>query len=326
MRMRTIAIVFFASHVLAIPTFAQPATSRVAETSRLEFHSDVLMNLHHTLFGAAWARRPQAGTLQALAGALPAPPDAALSAEERAAWNGAVDYYDKELASRDLLRGKGMYEIKMALVAGDLTSEAIGKPLRAVLASALPVYRKHFWPSHDRINRAWIDRTVRGVRDVGPQVIERLTKLYGRPWFDETVRVDVVWVGNRQGAYATDEPTHATISSGDPGNSGWAAVEIVFHEVSHTLIAGIEKQLATALGDRLREHGILWHVVQFYITGYVVRAVLAARKVEYTPVVEEIFGRAWGQYRGVVAQNWQPYVDGKVTLQQAIDGTVRALQ
>ena len=195
-----------------------------------------------------------------------------------------------------------------------------------MLESAAPIYRKHFWPSHDRINRAWIDRTLKGIRDVGPQVIERLTKLYGRPWFDETVRVDVVWVGNRQGAYATDEPTHATISSGDPGNSGWAAVEIVFHEISHTLIAGIEKQLEAALGDRLREHGILWHVVQFYITGYVVRAVLAARNIEYTPVVEEIFGRAWGRYRPVVSQNWQPYVDGKVTLQQAIDGTIRGLK
>lgn len=28
----------------------------VAEASHLQFHSDVLLNLHHTLYGAAWAR------------------------------------------------------------------------------------------------------------------------------------------------------------------------------------------------------------------------------------------------------------------------------
>ena len=31
----------------------------VAEASHLQFHSDVLLNLHHTLYGAAWARRPE---------------------------------------------------------------------------------------------------------------------------------------------------------------------------------------------------------------------------------------------------------------------------
>ena len=262
---------------------AQAIDQPVASEVQLEFHRNLLMNLHHALYGAAWARRPEAGTLRALAGPLPSPLDARMTAEERAAWDAAVDYYGKQVASRDLLFGRGMRELKMALVAGDLSREAVGGELRRVLESVTPVYRKHFWPAHDRANRAWIERAIAGVRTIAPDVISRLTKLYTTPWFTSPVRIDVVWVGNRQGAYATDGPTHATISSGAANNTGWSAVEIVFHEISHILIEPIEKELATALGDRRRDHGVLWHVVQFYITGQVVRDVLATRGISYSP-------------------------------------------
>ena len=100
---------------------AQTTSQPVASESRLEFHSDLLMNLHHTLYGAAWARRPEAGTLRALAGPLPSALDAEMTREERTVWDAAVDYYDKQDAPRDLLFGRGMRELKMALVAGDLS-------------------------------------------------------------------------------------------------------------------------------------------------------------------------------------------------------------
>jgi hypothetical protein len=196
-----------------------------------------------------------------------------------------------------------------------------------VLESVRPVYRTHFWPAHDRANRAWNERTVDGVRSIAPDVIARLTKLYAKPWFTSPVRIDVVWVGNRQGAYATDGPTHATISSGAANNTGWSAVEIVFHEISHILIEPIERQLATALGDRLRDHGVLWHVVQFYVTGQVVRDVLATRGISYDPYMYStgLFDRAWSRYRAAVERNWRPYVDGRITLEQAVTGTVKGL-
>jgi hypothetical protein len=213
----------------------------------------------------------------------------------------------------------------MALVDGNLAADAVGDELRRVLDAAAPVYRKHFWPAHDRANRAWIERAADGVRATAPEVIARLTKLYTMPWFDSPVRVDVVWVGNRQGAYATVGPTHATISSGAANNTGWSAVEIVFHEISHILVEPIQQRLATALGERLRDHSVLWHVVQFYITGQVVRDVLAAKGINYEPYLYStgLFDRAWGRYREAVEQHWRPYVDGRITLDQAIERTVK---
>jgi hypothetical protein len=42
------------------------------------------------------------------------------------------------------------------------------------------------------------------------------------------------------------------------------------------LILPTEKMLANTLGDHLREHGVLWHVIQFYVTGAAMKQVLRA--------------------------------------------------
>jgi hypothetical protein len=298
-----------------------------AEVSNLQFHSNFWMNLHHVLYAAAWSSRPEAGTLRALAGRLPAPLEAPFTDEERAVWRAAVEYYDRELAGRDLLRGRGMLALKVGLVAGDLSDEAVGASLRQVLESAAPVYRRHFWPAHDRANREWIAALDERMRAAGADVIPRLEKFYGVAWFTEPVRVDVVRVGNRQGAYTTIGPAHVTISSSDPDNTDWSAMEIVFHEVSHVLVLPLQKELASALGEGLREHGVLWHVVQFYVTGAAVQQALRARGVDYVLYMYStgLFDRAWSRYRKPVEANWGPYVEGKVVREAAVAGTVRDL-
>ena len=300
----------------------------VAEVAQLQFHSDFLLNLHHTLYAAAWDKRPEAGTLRAFAGRLPAPLEAPMSPEERKAWEAAVTHYDEHVASRDLLFGKGMVSLKDALADGNLSSDAVGKELRDVLEAATPVYRRHFWTAHDRANRAWIGQTSEKLKMVAPNVVKRLEQLYGVPWFTSPTRVDVVWVGNRQGAYTTNGPTHVVISSGDPENTDWTSVETVFHEVSHTLVLPIQEKINRALGDRRKAHGVLWHVVQFYLTGAVVQEVLKARGVDYTPYMYStgLLDRAWSQYRKPVEDNWSPYVMGKVTLDEAIAATVAAVK
>ena len=325
---------FLAASITAFVTLGPPSSVTgqeqrvVAEVSNLRFHSDFWMNLHHVLFAAAWAERPEAGTLRALAGRLPAPLDAPFTDDERAAWRGAVEHYNRRVASRDLLFGRGMEAIKEALVAGDLSRPAIDPDLRWALESAAPIYRRHFWPAHDRANREWIAAVAERVRTTGPGVIQRLEKFYGVSWFSEPVRVDVVWVGNRQGAYTTDgPPPHATISSGAANNTGWAALEIVFHEVSHVLILPLQKELESALGARVRDHGVLWHVIQFYLTGAAVQQALRDKEIEYEPYLYAtgLLDRAWGKYRSVLDAQWAPYVAGKITREAAISGTVGAV-
>ena len=307
---------------------AQADPTVVADAHQLRFHSDMWMNLHHTLYAAAWARRPEAGTLRALAGGLPAAlPVDGLTPEERKAWTDAVDYYDRQLAARDLLFDERMDAIKSALAAGDLSRPSIGSDLRAVLQAAGPVYRGRFWPEHDRANRAWIAAAVERIRVIGAPTIARLAHVYETTWFTSPVRVDVVWVGNRQGAYTTTTPPHAVLSSGDRELTGWTSAEIVFHEVSHVLVAKVSRAINTALGDRRREDGQLWHVVQFYLTGAVVQEALRSRGIDYEPYMYAtgLLDRAWGRYRKPVEENWKPYLDGRVSLDEAVSRTVAAV-
>ena len=233
---------------------AQGAARSVAEVANVRFYSDELMNLHHTLYAAAWHGRAQGRPLsQRLAQA----PTAPFTPEERAAWDDAVRYYDRELASKDLLFGDGMVFIKYALVHTGLDDPAIAPGLRAVLRAALPVYRSRFWPEHDRVNWAWI---------------------------------------------------------------------AVVSEYSHILILDLQKRLETALGEDLKPHPVLWHAIQFYLTGEVVRAALARRNVVFTPASAGMFERAWPQYREPIADAWGPYLVGRRTMDEAVAATVAALK
>jgi hypothetical protein len=301
------------------------ADAPVSTTAQLEFHSSFWLNLHHTLFAAAWARRPNTDQRR-LVGALPSPLIGPLSDEERAAWDAAVAYYDRELADRDLRTGKGMTSIKLSLAAETLSGEAIGPEPRAVLDRAAPVYRRHFWPAHDRSNREWIRATSEHLRSIERDLVTSHERLYARPWFASPVRVDVVWVGR---AYTTLDPfTHATVSPAEgAGLTGWTGVEITVHEVCHELILPTEAALAEAFGDRARQHGGLWHVVQFYQTGAALQQILRARDIDYTPYMYStgLFDRAWSQYRKPVEDAWGPYVRGEISRAVAIERLVAAV-
>ena len=303
---------------------AQGAARSVAEVANVRFYSDELMNLHHTLYAAAWHGRAQGRPLsQRLAQA----PTAPFTPEERAAWDDAVRYYDRELASKDLLFGDGMVFIKYALVHTGLDDPAIAPGLRAVLRAALPVYRSRFWPEHDRVNRAWIAVVSERLAALAPDVIPRLETLYGTRWFAMPERADVVWGGSWAGDYATDGPPHATMSSTHPGmQDQWLAAETLFHEYSHILILDLQKRLETALGEDLKPHPVLWHAIQFYLTGEVVRAALASRNVGFTPASAGMFERAWPQYREPIADAWGPYLVGRRTMDEAVAATVAALK
>jgi hypothetical protein len=306
---------------------AGPASADVpvSTVAQLEFHSSFWLNLHHTLFAAAWARRPDTGKRR-LVGPLPSALAGQLSDEERATWDAAVAYYDRELADRDLRTGRDMTSIKLSLVAENLSGEGIGPELRTVLERTAPVYRRQFWPAHDRANRDWIRATNDLLRTVEHELITSHERLYGRPWFASPVRVDIVWAGR---AYTTLNPmTHATVSPVEVSElADWAGVEMIVHEVCHELILPTQEALAEALGDRAGEHGGLWHVIQFYQTGASLQRILRARDIDYSPYMYStgLFDRAWSQYRKPVEDSWTPYVRGEITRAQAIERLVAAI-
>lgn len=306
---------------------AADRTEPFGAVTSLEFHSAFWPNLHHVLYAAAWARRGPA--VRSLAGKLPAPLTGVLASSEQDAWDRAIAYYDRELAALDLLFSDQMQAIGKALLAGcplDMPA-GLAPEHAAVLASAAPVYRAHGWVEHDRANRAWITGAVERILTLSPAVQDRLAQLYGTPWFEAPVRVDVVIVGNRQGAYTRDAPAHITISSSHPGGQGWAAAEVVFHEASHALVDPVEQAFEREAQAAARQLPDLWHAALFYLTGEVVRQALAERGIEYVPYVyaNGLFERAWPQLRAPLETHWRPYVDGQIGLDEAVRRVVAAV-
>jgi hypothetical protein len=229
------AVALLASTLCSVTAAAEPP---VAEVSQLHLYSSFWPNLHHFLYVSAWATRPVVPRAPRLAMPLPADPVVSLTPEEKSTWNAAVTYYDRNVASRDLLFDDDLTHIKLALADADdtLGNVRIDGALRSALLEAAPVFRKYWWSDHDAANRSWIERISRQTPWVAGPTIARLTALYGGPWFTTPIRVDVVRAGKSQGAYTSNNPRPLiVVASGDSSYDGWSGTEMLFHESSHAL-------------------------------------------------------------------------------------------
>jgi hypothetical protein len=308
---------------------AQQAPELVAEQRPFAVYSAMWPNLHHLLWAEAWSRRPSTGA-PSPAGTLPEPRDAALTPAEKAAWDAAVKYYDDELADLHPLFELGPIRKLMIAAGADLPASGLKVEHRRTLTAAAAVYRKHWWPAHDKANRAWVPDPMTKLTALGPGVPDRIARLFGATWFKDRVRVDVIRVGLREGAYASIDPApaHITISSSAPNNTGWMAVEVLLHEASHALAMPLMQAFeaeSKAQGKNTRD---LWHVALFYLTGEVVRQSLNARNIAYEPYLYKtgLFDRAWPQFKAPIEQHWRAYVDGRMPRDEAIKAIVAAVK
>jgi len=270
-----------------------------------EFHSGFWINLHQFLIHEAAAP--------------------ATTETEPAEWREAVDYYRREIAGRDLLQ-KGAAAINNLLAAAgsadELSAGGLGEQFAAVLGKAAPVYRRTRWAEHNRSNLAWIEAVKPLVAKYGAAMCTDIAAAYGTPWPKAPIRVDVSAYAGPVGAYTTVEPTHITISSTDKGYRGDAALEMLFHESSHSL----DEKLQTELQRELSARGLLFkrrnfgHAILFYTAGEVTLKYLTG----YQPYDERngILENAWPGSLVVLERDWKPYLDGRTDLESAIRAVV----
>ncbi len=349
--------------------------SQMGSLPVFEFHSGFWINLHHFLYQQARARRDsKAAATKPGAEAAPAPAKEgpALSESEQRAWDAAVNYYAANYANRDLLFNSEMSALKNQLgdfencedLAGRSRKECDGglpAPVTNILDRAAPVYRKHWWPAHDRANRHWFAVVAPLIRQKGLDLADRLAQIYAGRWPAEKIRVDLSVYANWAGAYTTLDPLRVTISSTDPRNQGPESLEIVFHEASHGVAGPVQDAIVREC--RQRDKPIprdLWHALLFYTTGEAVKAALRAAspadsdapvaraanespgaatapgipaavdtdgKPGYIPyaVREGLYARGWTGYQQLLEKFWQPYLDGRATFDDAIARMVSSL-
>jgi hypothetical protein len=318
-------------------TLYQRSSAPVEGTYPFEFHSGFWINLHHFLFEQALLRRQAANSSQTAKN--PTSPKNQLSAEQQRQWDAALNYYTKTMIKRDLTHDDEMITINDQLAesegAADLSKSGLSSDLIKILESVAPIYRARWWSQHDRANRFWIAIVTPMVQQFGRTLINQLTAAYKAKWPADLIRVDVVEYANWAGAYTTfdrADRVHITISSPDPGNQSFAALEILFHESSHWMVGPRNGAVARAIAreSQAKNRPIpdgLWHAIIFYTAGEFTRRNLSEYGVsDYIPIgYRGLYERAWPKFQRPLELYWQPYLDGTVDFDKAMSNLINAL-
>jgi hypothetical protein len=310
---------FGALFVASLPTVAAPAIEPPAHQVRFEFHSAFLMNLHAFLLDASTRKREISG-YNWVASPTPA---------EAKTLKRAIVFYQSNYAQRNLLDDPTMSDIKKALSVNDSRQDPNGlnlpPALTAILGSASSIYLRCLWPAQNRSNREWIRQVKLLNAQYGAEVQADIEHFMNHRFQTTPIRVDiVVATGSRNGGY-TD--TQTILPSGRTDYQGLQALEMLYHEATHIDVADtVTEEIDAELTAKHRSADSLWHAVQFYTVGEVVKDVYRRkRNIDYQTYADlnGVYTRgSWPTYRAALEAEWRPYLQGHATMQQAITGMV----
>lgn len=315
-------------------TLVSPAPCADSGAPRLVMRSGFWLNLHNFLHKEGKRARRMDNDGSGARGNIAADTLGvrSLTPDERSRWDAAVRYYTQMLSMSMTARTDSLVlqvEAPLALVGDDATLSGTGldPALIAQLEGVADIYRAVWWPIHSRHDDSWIASARQLVERYDGCVYPRLARALESSWPD-SIRVDASVYATWFGAYATRaRGPHVTISSNAIGNLDSYALESVLHESAHA--GGLLDHLESAIATRATAHQVsvfpdLAHLVLFYTAGDVVRDVLPT----HIPYAER-FG-IWAQndvasqLHKAIAETWQPYLDGRVAFDTAVDRLVLA--
>jgi hypothetical protein len=309
---------------------AQPQQSGSVLLKQFQFESKLWPNLHHFLYILGRARNGAFDSGRAAVKQAPLDTEGfdALPESQRRAWEHAVGIYKIHASPLDIGYGSLVdvnYAVADLPASGRIEdAKEIPTDLRAALAEAGPVYRGLWWPRHDATNRDWVSQLTPQVERYGPRIKERLTAVFRTSWPTLALRVEVVAYADPRGAYTTSDPPLIAMSSLSPQHGGVDGLEQLFHECSHLMMHTVDtalKSRAKAAGKDLSRD--VSHTILFYTVAETVRTLIP----DHVPYPDHygVWERGWTRYRELLSLYWQAYLDGKSTMDDAIDRLVHDL-
>ena len=242
---------------------------------------------------------------------------ARLTESERQVWREAVAAYAKGLSQKDAVFDKEVFSVTNALLTATDSSGI------DVLDRAAPIYRKAWWPQHQKANHARADELQALVAQHGAPVLAYITRAYQEPWPADGFPVNLIGYSNWAGAYST-APNLLVVSSLDPGTQGLPAFEIIFHESMHQWDDQMfEKLRAVAQRNSIaRIPGGLTHTMIFYAAGEAVRSVVPSH-VPYAEQNQVWASGPFATFKPKLDEFWKPYLAGSGTLDDALAGLLK---
>lgn len=322
--------------LLSLATTSGARTTASAQTPLTPifvFAQPFWINLHHFLYVLGRVEN-KASDIQrrAVAGAK-ADQDAGLASlndDERRAWLAAVAAYAAGPAKQDMVFDKDLFSATQALakLADDAAPRggAIPAELSAALERAAPIYRKAWWPAHNRANTARIKELNALLAIDGPRVLTFITHAYEEPWPDGGYPVNVSGYANWAGAYSTADRL-LVFSSLDTGNTGRLGLEIVFHEAMHQWDDAMFEKLRAAARrvQKTQIPGGLTHAMIFMTAGEAVRSVTPTH-VPYATANGLWDGDVFARFKPVLDAAWMPRLTGFTPLVTALDDVMRRVK
>jgi hypothetical protein len=315
--------------VLAGPTGAQ--TDRNARVFVFQT-ADFWLNLHQFLYvlGRHEAAMPDR-TRRATVGA-PADADrgiASLSPDEQGGWRAAVTFYANGPSRRDAVFDEPLVNTGQALArvgrAPALTGATLDPPVAMTLEAVAPIYRRVWWPPHERANVEWATATTALVDAHGRAILNFITRVYQLPWPQNGYPIHVTAYTNWAGAFST-RGNLLLISSLDTGNRGLTGLEIAFHEAMHQwddAIAAVlrrEAQRQNTTAPDLLSHALIW-----YTAAEAVKSV-APDHAGYAEANGLWRQRGLGAFKPALDAYWKPYLAGRGTRDEAFAAILTQLK
>lgn len=288
------------------------------------------LNLHHFLYVLGRAEAGMSDIKRRAVAGAPADQEAGLGRltdSERAVWRDAVTAYAKTISLKDAVFDKEVFEVTNSLAAlgpaDTLDRAGLNPAVRAVLDNAAPVYRKAWWPQHQKSNHDRMAELTRLVEQHGDQILRYITRAYREPWPAGGYPVNISAYSDWAGAYSTRGDL-LVFSSTDPGNTGTHGLEIVFHEAMHQWDDAMFDKLRVAAQQNnvARIPGGLTHAMIFFTAGEAVRSVVPAH-VPYAEREGMWRGGPFAPFKSKLDSSWKPYLDGKGTLNDALTGLLK---
>lgn len=289
------------------------------------------LNLHQFLYvlGRAHSNAPDA----ARPAVATAGPDEErglkdLNSDDAATWRRAVDWYASGASSLDPVFDETLIAAALDLAAaGDaptlVPTTRIDPGTRAALESAAPIYRRTFWPVHLAANQRFQAGMERLLQSHQRPILSLITRAYGAVWPRNGFPVHICAYTNWAGAFSTRGPL-ILMSSVAPDMQGSVALETAFHESMHQWDESMLRRLQSAAAPKqVTVDERLTHAMIFYTAGEATRRAVPG----HVPYAEKngVWARGQEPLRGALEAAWGPWLDGKITSEQAItDLVVRA--
>ena len=165
----------------------------------------------------------------------------------------------------------------------------------------------------------------------GEKIEKKLKLLFQSELITKNVHlVDVVYKpGTKQGAYTSSRSSQTVINSTTKDSQAWFSLEIIYHEISHAVSVSRHSKLRNLITSVFKRNGLedeigIWHPLQFYTVGEVVKEAITAQAPNYMPYANYngLYNGSW-DYESIITKHWKPYLEGKVTMEIAINNIAK---